>query len=544
MLRVERLSYRYPASRHWAMHDIDVTFHEGESVALLGESGSGKTSLLRALNGLIPHFYGGALAGRVLANGLDTRQVTTADLSAIVGYLHQEPESQSILDRVHQEIAFGPANQGLTRAEVLERVDEALSALDIEHLCDREMSTLSGGERQRVEIAATLASRPSYLALDEPFSQIDPWSAHRIAAWLGRVVADGLGLIIAEHRVARTLPISQSLIHIDSTGTVGVSGGTRACVGHLPYPPPLVRVARALDWPVDPLTPGEAAAYLAARRAFAATTDSAKPRHHTTTDSAIELRDLTYAYRDRTVVESLTLSIPAGRTSAVMGENGSGKSTLLKVIAGLTSPSGGEVRIFDQPVSSLSPARRARVVGYVPQAPSHLFLADTVRDEVVISIQARGEEVDPEQVLQDFDLRDLRDRYPFDLSGGERQRLALAIALAGDPPVAILDEPTRGMDHRHLGDLIRLLAEREACGHTTVIATHDAELAAALRAHVVLIKCGTVTRTGDVADVFASVDALRTDIQRVFGDGYLLAEDVVSTLAPAGRRAVGAVVDN
>jgi energy-coupling factor transport system ATP-binding protein len=532
MLRVEDLSYGYPSTTGWALRDIVLAVEAGEVAAVLGESGSGKSTLLRALNGLVPHFYGGRFGGRVVVGGRDTRTSTVAELSGIVGYLNQEPESQAILDRVWQEVAFGPWNQGLHRGTVLARVEEALEVLEIGHLRERDVSTLSGGERQRVQIAATLALGASFLALDEPFSQIDPWAAPRLADWMVRLRRErGVGLIIAEHRAGRVLPLASSLVELDSSGRVRLAGDPRSLLGSIEHPPQLVRLAKALGCPELPLTVEEARALsaLIQLRLGQSPPPPARPRESA---AAVEIDQITFDHRGVRVLGIERLDVPAGAVTAIMGANGSGKSTLLRLLAGLARPAQGSLRVYGEPVESLPSARRARLVGYVPQNPSQIFFRDTVEQEIGFSLTVRGTVRDPAILLAELDLVQLAARYPFDLSGGERQRLAIATALAGNPPLVVLDEPTRGMDYRHRRALVSTLVERSRAGNTTVIATHDVELAAECAARVVLLANGAVTRSGSAAEVLDSDDALRTDVQRLFGAAYPLVDQVVGRVAP------------
>ena len=190
MIHLDRLTYRYPRRSTPALSAITEEVAPGAYTVVAGPSGAGKSTLLRTLNGLVPHFYGGAFGGRVLVQGIDTREAQPADLGRIVGFVAQDPERQTVMDRVEDEIAFGPENYGLPRQEIRLRVEEALDLLGIAPLRDREIASLSGGERQRVVIAAAMAMRPPVLALDEPTSQLDPWGAEAVLSVLDRLHAD------------------------------------------------------------------------------------------------------------------------------------------------------------------------------------------------------------------------------------------------------------------------------------------------------------------------------------------------------------------
>ncbi len=219
--------------------------NRGEFALLTGPSGSGKSTLVRCINGLVPHFHGGRFGGTVTVAGFDTRHHTTAFLSRRVGFVAQTPETQTITDRVEDEIAFGLENLALDRAEMRVRVEETLDLLHLHHLRNRSIDSLSGGERQRVVIAAAMAMRPSVIVLDEPASQLDPVSSDEIFSILSRMNQDlGTTVVLGEHRLERLLGISDSLLALSTSGSINVAGPVRQAVGNLGSLPPLQEALR------------------------------------------------------------------------------------------------------------------------------------------------------------------------------------------------------------------------------------------------------------------------------------------------------------
>ncbi|GBD15124.1 Putative HMP/thiamine import ATP-binding protein YkoD [bacterium HR26] len=535
MIRIEQLIYRYPHQSRDALSSVCWQVEEGEFVLLAGASGSGKTTLLRCLNGLVPHFHGGSFGGRVLVAGLDTRVHSTARLSRLVGFVAQDPEAQGLLDCVADEIAFGLENLGYDERAIRVRVEEALDLLGIASLRNRRLATLSGGERQRVALAAALAARPHILALDEPTSQLDPWAAESILDVLRRLVDDlGLTIVLAEQRLERVLGLCSRVTLLSPDGRLERDGPPEEIASELPWPPPLIRLGLALGSRPVPLTVKQARELVHNRGLVLSPGEPVRSAGRPADPPAVELERVWVRAGERWALEDVSLAVYPGLVTILMGRNGAGKTTLLRQIVGLQKPDRGRVVVLGREIIHLSRAELARAVGYVPQHPSSMLFSESVREELVVTLRARGHQEDElEWTLQRLGLAEHAARHPYDLSGGERQRAALAAVLVGRPSILLLDEPTRGLDPERKADLGRLLRRVAADGCAVVVATHDVEFAAGWADRIALLAEGRVIAEGAPAEVLAGTLAYSTQINRVFGGPYLTVEDVLAAVGHA-----------
>jgi energy-coupling factor transport system ATP-binding protein len=480
IVRLEGVTYSYPGASSAALREVDLEIGSGLTL-VAGGSGGGKSTLLRLLDGLVPQFHGGRISGRATVAGLDPFRVPIPRLAERVGLLFQDVEAQSVYGTVEREVAFGLENAGMDRAQMHDRVDEALAAMAIAHLRGRRLTTLSGGERQRVQLAAILASRPVLVALDEPTSQLDPDGAASVLAACLELARDGRAVVVAEHRLEPLLGAADRLLLVDG-GRVGLT----TAESYRSAAPPEPAVAR----PVGPA------------------------------GGAWELRDVVAAAGGPStpvVLKEISLAGATGEVVAVIGPNGSGKTTLLRTLAGLIPALAGTVRRPD--------GRTA----YLPQNPGALLHLPTLRAEVELTLRrvrangfhrldrsaeepagraemagagrgtagsARshsapaGSLETADEMLAAFGLGALAASYPRDLSSGQRQRAALAATLAGSPALVLLDEPTRGMDvaaRRYLAAAVRRLTET---GASVVVATHDSDLVAEIADRTIGLRDG------------------------------------------------------
>jgi energy-coupling factor transport system ATP-binding protein len=443
--RLKNLTYWYPRCSAPALDDVDLEIDDGLTL-VTGASGGGKSTLLRVLNGLVPHFHGGRIRGVATVNGRDVISTPTAQLAATVGFVFQDPELQAVYDDVEREIAFGLENLGVPRAAMRERVEEAVAQVRIEHLRYRRVRTLSGGERQRVALASVLALRPRVVVLDEPTSQLDPDGAARVVASVVELAATGRAVVLSEHRTRTVAGVA--------TSVVAVEGG---------------RVERH-----------DAGAWAPTPQGICV------PAHTAPGAEAWSLTDVTAGHDGHAVVSGVTAGGRCGEVVALSGPNGGGKTTLLRTISGTLRPLSGTVE------------RRPGRIAYLPQNPTAILHRPSVRAEVELTLEWARERCDAQPILDALGLTQVADRYARDLSSGERQRAAIAAVLAGAPRLVLLDEPTRGMDVAARRALVTLIAELRDGGAAIVLATHDEDLQRELADRVIQVCAGRAVESSRV----------------------------------------------
>lgn len=500
----DAVSFGYPDGPT-ALADVALDVAPGEVLLVIGGSGSGKSTLLRAVNGLVPHASGGRFSGAVVVAGRSTRDHQPRDLADVVGFVHQDPEAQFVVDRVEHDVAFALENLGLAETAMRRRVEEVLDALGIAHLRGRSPSTLSGGERQRAAIAGALAVGPQVLVLDEPTSQLDPQGADDVLAALGRLNADlGTTVLIAEHRLERAAPLADRAVVVEAGRIVDGPASVPTVIAAYPGAPSVTRLGRALGWPDPPLTVRDARATVAR---LGVTLHAAPRDLPTRGDTLRAARGLHVELARREVLHGTDLEVASGDVIALLGRNGAGKTTLLRALAGLVAPTSGSLE---------GEVRTA----YVPQDPGTLLFAETVRDEVAETLRLLGRPRDEGAIdcwLESLGLGAVADRHPRSLSGGERQRAAIAAVAVGGAEVLLLDEPTRGMDAASRAALELAVRSHASRGGAVVLATHDVELAARCATRVTVLGDGEVVADGPAHDVL---------------EGSLFAPQVLRVLPP------------
>lgn len=511
-LDIERLGYRYPEAEREALREVNLSVGAGELIVIAGRSASGKSTLLRAACGLVPHFHGGDVSGQVTVAGRDTRDAGPGELAGVVGYVAQEPETQVVSTTARAEIELPLELRGEPTAGRARAVEEVALALAIPHLLSRATDTLSGGELQRVALAAALVTRPQLVLLDEPTSQLDPVAGDELIWLLRRLNEEwGVSILLAEHRLERCLAAADRVVAMDA-GAIAFDGAPPDflawALGHDP----------ALATPgahlfslagIEPLPVGVKVARetLAAERVQVAapTSPSVSPPREPRA-IALAAKDL-WVELDRgaelhDVLRGVELRIESGERVALMGRNGAGKTTLLRAAAGLLEPAHGSIEVPGE-------------VALLGQSPDDYLVRERVAEELPGTEGRRA--------LSAVGLEHAGNSDPRDLSGGERQRLALAIALAGRgevgamPGLVALDEPTRGMDRARKDDLAALIGRLAERGAAVIVATHDVEFASTFAGRVVLLGDGNVIADADAAEVLSGGWYFATEVARILG---------------------------
>jgi energy-coupling factor transport system ATP-binding protein len=464
--------WRHAGRRRWAVADLDLTIESGERILLLGASGAGKSTLLQALAGVLGDAEDGDDAGELLLDGIRPVQARGR-----AGLVLQDPDSQVILARVGDDIAFGCENLGVPADEIGGRVREAADAVGLRVGLDHPTSALSGGQKQRLALAGALAMRPGLLLLDEPTANLDPGGAADVRdAVIDSVARSGSTLVVVEHRVALWAAAVDRVIVLAADGGVLADGAPDEVFGEHGE-----TLTAAGVW--VPGVPADVAT---------------RPRDGGG-EVLLEARDLAVgrrAFGERMPVvaaSGIDADVRAGGVLAVTGENGAGKSTLAMTLAGLLPPVSGRLTASEalragsgagEPTRFRSRELLTRI-GTVFQEPEHQLLTSRVRDELAVGPRALG--MSPEEVaarveplLERLGLARLAEVNPFTLSGGEKRRLTVATALATRPRVIVLDEPTYGQDARTWRELADLIDEVRAAGTAVCMVSHDPALVAAL----------------------------------------------------------------
>ncbi|MFD5189314.1 ABC transporter ATP-binding protein [Streptomyces sp. NPDC058357] len=555
MIRFEQVSVRYEGTEHPTLAGVDLTVPEGELVLLVGPSGVGKSTLLGAVSGLVPHFTGGTLSGRVTVDGRDTRTHKPRELADLVGTVGQDPLSHFVTDTVEDELAYGMESLGLAPDVMRRRVEETLDLLGLAGLRDRPIATLSGGQQQRVAIGSVLTPHPKVLVLDEPTSALDPAAAEEVLAVLQRLVHDlGTTVLMAEHRLERVVQYADQVILLPSPGAAPVMGAPADVMAVSPVRPPVVALGRLAGWEPLPLSVRDARRRAADLRARLASVRPPAPepvsapapdpvaapapaasavrrgalarllgRGARTADVPEPVAGATARVERLGVrrgrVEALrrvTLTVAPGETVALMGRNGAGKSTLLATLVGMVEPTSGTVLVGGRTPHRTEPREMVRRVGLVPQEPRDLLYADTVAAECAAADGDAGAAPGSCRALVSELLPGVPDdTHPRDLSEGQRLALALAVVLTARPPLLLLDEPTRGLDYAAKARLVGVLRGLAADGHAIVLATHDVELAAELAHRVVILADGEIVADGETRQVVVSSPAFAPQTAKI-----------------------------
>ncbi|MDT0393974.1 MULTISPECIES: ATP-binding cassette domain-containing protein [Streptomyces] len=539
MIRFENVSVTYDGAPEPAVRGVDLEVPEGELVLLVGPSGVGKSTVLGAVSGLVPHFTGGTLRGRVTVAGRDTRTHKPRELADVVGTVGQDPLSHFVTDTVEDELAYGMESLGVPPAVMRRRVEETLDLLGLSDLRDRPIATLSGGQQQRVAIGSVLTPHPRVLVLDEPTSALDPAAAEEVLAVLQRLVHDlGTTVLMAEHRLERVIQYADQVALLPGPGEPPLLGTPAEVMAVSPVHPPVVGLGRLAGWSPLPLTVRDARRRagplrdrLADRQPPAREPAPPAPaprrlfprRRPDASTHVAEVRALAVR-RDRVqALRHIDLTVGPGETIALMGRNGAGKSTLLGTLVGLVAPTSGSVRTGDAVPHRTRPRDLVRRVGLVPQEPRDLLYADTVAAECSAADEDAGAEPGTCRALLTELLPSVADDiHPRDLSEGQRLTLALAVVLTARPPLLLLDEPTRGLDYAAKARLVTILRGLAAEGHAIVMATHDVELAAELAHRVVLIAEGEVIADGPAAEVVVASPSFAPQVAKILAPQHWL----------------------
>lgn len=558
ILKVENLSFTYPGQDKPALRQVSFTVNSGEFVVLCGESGCGKTTLLRLLKReLAPH---GERTGEISYLGCPQQELDERTAACEIGFVMQNPENQIVMDKVWHELAFGLENMGLPQQKIRRRVGEMACFFGIDEWFRKETHHLSGGQKQLLNLASIMAMQPKLLILDEPTSQLDPIAASDFIGTLVKLNRElGTTILMTEHRLEEVFPAADKagvmeegkMLLWDVPRTVGkrlreIRENHKMLVGL----PSAVRIYNALDVPEAecPLTVREGREFLdtyftnqVRRKKEAA--QQLMPGEET----ALLLKNVWFRYERETpdILEGVKLEIKKGEIVSILGGNGSGKTTLLSVIAGLNRAYRGKIRVFGKKIKSYKGNELYRgTLGLLPQNPQSVFLRETVREDYHELKKVMG---DTEQEMEEkiariaklLKIEELLDQHPYDLSGGQQQKAALGKILLLQPKLLLLDEPTKGIDAYSKFRLMELMRRLQSEGITILMVTHDVEFAASVSNRCAMFFDRELTSVDPPEEFFCDNSFYTTAANRIarqMYDGVVTCEDVVSLCEENGRK--------
>ena len=486
MIEIKNTSFHYTGLDKGGLKNINLKIMDSECVLLCGASGCGKTTLTRLINGLIPHFYKGALSGEVIVNDKNIGEQELYSLAGVVGSVFQNPRSQFFSVDTDGEITFGPENIGLPKEEILKRKKNVITELNLRDLMNRSLFELSGGEKQKIACGSVAALLPHIILLDEPSSNLD-WSAIRDLRKIMKLWKNqGKTIIISEHRLWYLKDIIDRALYLEQGEIVHEWTQERFAA---------LSDSELASYELRPLNLEER--YIQAFSGDTVITDKDIDKVSDKKEilgepqkKRIVIKDLYFTYTPKKYLffkkrlspvdaDSCTLRIPflsakLGEIIGIIGNNGSGKSTFLRCLCGLEKTCTGTVSIDGKIYTRKNLTKNCYMV---MQDVNHQLFTDSVITEVMLSME-HPDEKKAEKILASLDLLQYKDKHPMALSGGQKQRVAIASAMAADAVMLLFDEPTSGLDYRHMKEVSALLKELAKKGKTIFVATHDPELAA------------------------------------------------------------------
>lgn len=449
LIELHDISFCYAGTHDKSLKNVSLSVNEGELNLLTGESGCGKTTLTRIINGLCPQFYDGEVSGRYLLDGKNALDMELDEIGIHIGNVFQDPRSQFFASNVTDEIVLAMENRNYPHELMESRLQEISKMLGIGELLDKDLLKLSSGEKQKVAVAAACVTKPKILVLDEPSANLDADATNQLGELLKRLKEQGVTIIISEHRLAYLAKLTDRMVLMKEGEIAGIYSGEQARAFSSEK---LCEIGLRLF-------------YLQAKKDLS---DYAENKPY------LQMNHIVCKRRNTTILDHITLNAEKGKIIAITGKNGAGKTTLCKIAAGLLKENSGYVILNG---TNMNRRKRLQSCFFVGQDPDYQLYASTVLDEVLLNRKKTPENIrKAEQLLKQLDLSAFAKRHPASLSGGQKQRVLLAAALMWERPVLILDEPTSGLDGKHMREMAKLLRSIADGGTCVLIITHDTEL--------------------------------------------------------------------
>lgn len=446
MIKFENVNVTMQGKR--ILSDINLEIQDGEFVLICGESGCGKTTMTKLINGLIPHFVRDvSVDGTITVCGKNVAEMPMYEIAELVGSVFQNPKTQFFYTNSNAEMAFGLENRGVEPEYIRKRIKNTINELDIEKLEDRDVFSMSGGEKQLLAFASVYVMNPQIYVLDEPSANLDIAAMEKLSERMKVIKEKGHTVVVAEHRLAWIHKFADRIIYMKE-GSIeqeftsdefkALSDRKRKQMGLRSIVPEQIQIPEITG---------------------------------NSEDAVLQICNLSCKRKKQMIFQNISLSARAGDIIGITGKNGAGKSTFCNCLCGLLKPKGGEILYQGK---KLSEKARTKLFGMVMQEVNHQLFSDSVKNECMLANEKASEQ-EIRELLEKFDLEEYAEYHPMILSGGQRQRLAICQAVMGEKKLLIFDEPTSGLDFRHMCQVEKLMKQLSEEKYIIIVVTHDYE---------------------------------------------------------------------
>ena len=521
MIRLQNLSFQFNRDSEPVLKRINLEYQDGEFALICGPTGSGKSTLLKTINGLAPNFTGGLLGGKVFIDEVETTAWPSHRLAELVGYVNQQPEGAFVAETVDQEIAYSLEQLGKPQDFMHSTVLQLAKLMGIEAILKRNLNSLSGGQQQRVAIASALAAGAKTLLLDEPTSALDISATVDLVETLKDLTqSQNLTVLLAEHRIEKLLEIADTLtvVHGDGTATQGPLRGENLDLlfkNHRMVPA-VVELSSYMGWSPTAISLEDAKSQWMKNPPVELAPTPETPAEQPNIP-AFELVDFSVEYQVPALTEC-SVAINSGQITAIMGPNGSGKTTLLWALVGELEKSAKVSGTLRPDLKIVKPGERLKTVALVPQLASDLLFLNTVSQELAESDRLTNLSAGTTaKVLEKISGRLDPNQHPRDLSAGQQLALVIALQLAKNASILMLDEPTRGLDYVAKRALAAQLVELKAAKKTIVLASHDTEFVSQVADRILVLENAKLVRAGSAQEVLSEPSLIQSTTAAVTG---------------------------
>lgn len=521
MLKIDNVNFRYPGQKENTLNGLNIEIEEGTFLAIIGSNGSGKSTMCKLLNGIIPHFFVGDIEGNILVDGIETLKSSVGEVSKIVGYVYQDFENSIVRPTVLDEVSFGVLNYGYD--DYKERAIEALEILDLMHLKDSYIWQLSGGQKHLVALASVLATKPKYIIIDEPVAQLDPYHACMTYEKLKLLNEKyNITIIVIEHHTEFIADYCKEVALVKS-GVVKWKKDVKSALTSVEelvecniFPPQVTQLAYNLFGNLEkelPITTKEGKEFFNKEELYI---DKSRKDNLEQSKLILELKNVVAGYKyytkqDKVVIKDMNLKLYEDEKIAIVGNNGAGKSTILKMLSRLVKPISGEICLKGENIVKKSPEEVCNLVSYIQQNPEEMFIDDSIEKDVAYFLKSReieNYESIVDDILKELNLEKIRTKDARLLSGGQQRRVSLAIGMGMTPEVILLDEPTASLDISSRRELLKLLEILKKYIKISIVATHDMQLVADWATRVIVMNEGKIIFDGCTKELFKNKEVL------------------------------------